>query len=171
MADLFGSSQKEFATRWCPTACLDEVAGILVADPADCVHADGNGGWEILDEDAAKERSDGFTLPVEPGQVVSFCAHRNYGYFELIVNDDRTFECDPYPADATHFAHADECDCETMFNSVAELVEQGDPDALGTAPLPAGLHLMNLLHSSDEIAFRFEVEDGKPKFVRCAGAQ
>ncbi|SDA39133.1 hypothetical protein [Sinorhizobium sp. NFACC03] len=170
MYEPFCNPQKEVATRWCPTVWLDEVAGILVADPADCVHTDGSGGWLLLDEDAEKDRSDGNSLPVTPGQVVSFCAHRTYGYFELIVNDDRTFECDPYPDDATHFAHADECDCETMFYSVAELVEQGDPDALGTAPLPAGLHLINIWHWSDEIAFRFEVEDGKPKFVRCAGA-
>jgi len=171
MADLFGNPEKEVVTKWCPTAWLDEVVGILVADPADCVHADGNGGWELLDEDAARDRRDGFSLPVEPGQVVSFCAHRNYGYFELIVNDDRTFECDPHPADATHFAHADEADGETMFDSVAELVKQGDPEGFGSAPLPAGLHLINIWHWSEEMAFRFEVEDGKPKFVRCAGIQ
>ncbi|MCK3780451.1 hypothetical protein MZK49_27575 [Ensifer sesbaniae] len=37
MADLFGNSQTEAATKWCPTVWLDEVAGILVTDPADCV--------------------------------------------------------------------------------------------------------------------------------------
>ncbi len=168
MVDLFGNPELYAPTKWCPTAWLDEVAGILVADPADCVHADGNGGWELLDEDAEKDRDDGVNLPVEPGQVVTFCAYRHYEDFELIVNDDRTFECDLYPADATHFAHVDG-DCEAIFDSVAELVEQGDPEGLG-APLSAGLHLINIWHWSDEIAFRFEVEDGKPKFVRCAGA-
>ncbi|MCK3780450.1 hypothetical protein MZK49_27570 [Ensifer sesbaniae] len=125
----------------------------------------------MLDEDAENDRLDGCCMEVHPGQIVSFCAHRMYGYFELIVNDDRTFECDPHPDDATHFAHADEADSETMFNCIAELVEQGDPEAMGSAPLPAGVHLINIWHWSDEIAFRFEVEDGKPKFVRCAGAQ
>ncbi|ATE84625.1 hypothetical protein phi2LM21_p08 [Sinorhizobium phage phi2LM21] len=170
MADLFGNSQMEAATKWCPTVWLDEVAGILVADPADCVHGDGNGGWILLDEDAENDRLDGCCMQVHPGQIVSFCANRMYGYFELIVYDDRTFVCAPYPADATHFAHAEEADSETMFDSVAELVAQGDPEGFGSAPLPAGPHLINIWHWSDEIAFRFEVEDGKPKFVRCAGA-
>ena len=104
-----------------------------------------------------------------PAQVVAFAAHRSYGTFELVVEEDGSFEIDPYPTDATHFAHQD-AEFEQMFNSVDELLEKGDPESLEEAPIPPGIHQIKIwFWSTEDISFRFEVEDGKPKFVRCAG--
>ncbi|MEY9098852.1 hypothetical protein ABIA24_001761 [Sinorhizobium fredii] len=173
MADFSLSSPEavEAETKYCPADWLDEVVPVLVADPADCVYPGGPTGWLMLDEEANRDEDPHFCrLPVETGQVVGFCAHRNYGTFELTVHDDRTFEIDPYPADATHFAHEDAEWCD-MYDTVTKLVERGDPQSVVGDQLEPGTHQVRIWFWSDEIPFRFEVEDGKPKFVRCAGAQ
>jgi hypothetical protein len=160
-----------YITKYCPFDWLDEVVPVLVEDPAKIVFAGGPTGWliaadkeELADDEAYCRRQ------IEPGQVINFGAHRFYGTFELWVAEDVSYELSAaFPDDATHFrlVDADELD---MHSSLDELVKAGNPaDFSGASPLEPESYDVLVWYWSEPIPFRFEVEDGKPKFVRCAG--
>jgi hypothetical protein len=162
----------DYLTRYCPFDWLDEIVPVLTEDPADIVFAGGPTGWLMLADEAEKDDEGEYCrLPLETGQVVLFGANRWYGTFEMWVSEDGSYDFDePYPDDATHFRMegADDLD---MHHSVEELVKAGDPAAMRQAtPLEPGSHDVQIWFWSEPIPFRFEVEDDKPKFVRCAGA-
>ncbi|RKD61529.1 hypothetical protein [Rhizobium sp. WW_1] len=163
---------KEFeGTKYCPFDWLDEVVPVLADDPADIVFAGGPTGWLMLaDEHEQDEEEASCRRPLEPGQVVQFGATRVYGTFEMWIGDDGGYDFpEPYPADATHFRLADGDDLD-MHDSIDELVKAGSPEDLArNTPLEPGSYGVDIWYWSDPIPFRFEVEDGKPKFVRCAG--
>ena len=159
----------DYITKYCPFDWLDEVVPVLAEDPATIVFPGGPTGWlMVADEDDKDDDEEYCRVPLEPGQIVQFGAHRWYGEFELWITEDGSYALpDPHPADATHFrlVHADELD---MHNSIDELVKAGDPEYLDrSTPLQPDSYDVSIWYWSDPISFRFEVEDGKPKFVRC----
>lgn len=159
----------DYTTKYCPFDWLDEIVPVLVEDPAEIVFVGGPTGWLML-ADEKDDEEEYCRVPLEPGQVIEFGAHRWYGIFKMWIGGDDSFDFDDaYPSDATHFrlVDADELD---MHDSIEELVKAGSPeDFNGKVPLEVGPHEVSIWYWSDPIPFRFEVEDGKPNFVRCAG--
>lgn len=157
--------------KWCPSHWLDEVVPCLVADPAEIVFAH-DGKWlmladrhELDDEEASCRET------IEPGQIVNFAGHRNYGEALLIVHRGGSYQTDrAFPDDATHFARLDTFFGE-LFDSLDELVKEGNlENGIEGGPLSPGAYEIVVWHWSDGLPFRFELHDGKPAFVRCAGA-
>lgn len=162
-----------FETKWCPADWLDEIVPCLAKDPAELAVKGEGGSWILIDDIAnLDDEEDGCRISLEPGQIVNFCAHRHYGSFLLTVHDDRSFTIDgPIPQDATHFALR-EADFEQMHDTIEHLVSYGDPESyngFSGSPLAADQHQISAWFWSDEIPFRFDIEDGKPTFTRCAG--
>ncbi|QXZ79643.1 hypothetical protein [Rhizobium sp. L51/94] len=156
-------------TRWYPEAWLDgDVGPASVPDPCDLVHQV-NGAWVLADD--LEDGEEAFCrMEIEPGQVVQFLCTRHYGTYILTVGVDGSFSLDrPHPADATHFAHT-EASSESMSYSLQELVNSGHPeDVMAERPLDKGENEIEIWFWSEAVPFRFEVEDGAPKFTRCAG--
>jgi hypothetical protein len=154
-------------TYWMPADWMDEgPLPNLVAEPVDLVEQDPDGSWWLrpLKDDLMRE-SAWFHTPLTPGDAVAWDARRMYGDRRLTVSHDRTFECEGFPADATCFALSDNCDTDAIFDSLSELVEQGnmDDDSLGT-PLRPGTYDVEGWCWSGNHWFVFKVTDGKPEW-------
>ncbi|MHA7968999.1 hypothetical protein [Rhizobium sp. CAU 1783] len=159
-------------TRWCPEHWLDEIVPALVDDPAELVHLMPDGRWIMVDDALSLDDTGHFCREeLTPGQIVTFCAHRNYGDATLTIGADRSLSVSPAaPEDATHFALAEGRWDGGMFDSAAELAERGGDDSIDGIPLPAGAHEITIWHWSNGTPFRFDPVEGKPVFHVSAGA-
>ncbi|WP_062203522.1 hypothetical protein [Aureimonas sp. AU12] len=151
---------------WCPGDWLDEVCPVQVEDPAHAVICDGEGRWFLVDDDFrdAGETDPSATetqaMPLEPGDVVIWSYSETRGEFTVTVDADGSFTLDGVaPSDATQWWVPGEHD--VLADTLGELVRERG--------LSAGVHLVEARHWSNDVALRFDVEDGAPWFTECAG--
>ncbi|MBW9090866.1 hypothetical protein JNB91_23930 [Rhizobium wenxiniae] len=159
----------EAITRYLPSDWQDEVIPTPQKNPNDFLFFTEDHGWHIRPPENDEDDSCFTFLRLEPGQIVKFDLNRVFGDFDLTVNDDRTFDVDGViPAEANCFRI--DHDIYTLQQSLEALVN-GDGTPWSNDILEPGTYLMDAYWWSEKsTSFRFEIEDGKGKFVNCAGA-
>lgn len=119
-----------------------------------------NGVWRLRHPETQKE----LERALAPGDVIRFCAFRDYPTRQLTVETDGTWSLDaPVPDDATHFMI--DGDADTLGVTINEIVKGwGDPcSALGP-----GTHTLWNYHWSEPFSMRFAPNGDTPRFVREA---
>lgn len=162
---------------WMPAAWMDETVPQMEASPDAFISREGD-GWRLRCPEGSSDRhelqpgetedGDPYNDPLEPGQVVNFCYHENYGLHDVTVAADGSWTCaTTWPEHASQFWIP--WDIDTLADSMDDLVSGGGTDRRAE-PLEPGTHVVGVYHWSDHFAFRFEVDAaGGGRFVACAG--
>lgn len=145
--------------KYLPSEWLDEVIPPPQTHPnAFLSHTEGL-GWFIRDEDEGECE---WEMKVEPGDVVLFSAHENFGMFVLTVKADGSYETDRVvPEKASHFMIYG--DIDTLSGSISDLIAGYGFD--GQELEPGSYDVWAYWWSNEDYRFRFEIVDGKGVFV------
>lgn len=149
--------------RWLPASWLDEMNPTLLDSPDAFLERDGD-TWTLRLPANDPERDNPFYHErLLAGQVVKFAWTESYGELTLTVYHDRSWCTDfAVPEQATHFY---EYSTGTLAESIAELVAQTGP----SDQLERGQYTV-VAYTWADVPFRLEVDDGRARFVQCAGA-
>lgn len=158
-------------TKWVPHAWLDEYAPDPLPDPAGFAEQDADGTWHLrppVKDSFRDERHDSglgellYDLVVRPGDEVRFCPNRAYPDVTLTVRNDGTWTVSPPLPDDANCLYVDG-DFDAISDEVETLVAHSA--AYGEALEPGAYGLTNY-YWGGPVRFRFEVEDGAPRFSR-----
>lgn len=156
--------------KYLPSSWMDEAIPDPQRDVNDFIHRAEGGTFLLMPkEDAVLDEADQdefFRETLEPGQIVAFSVHEDYGWHTIEVRDDGTVSATTYPVKANCLCLYG--DIDNLADNLDDLVKNGSEDH---APLPPGRYDITAYWWDDaETHFRFVVDaDGVGAFERCAG--
>ena len=153
-------------TKYLPSAWLDEMNPEPQADPTAFLNKCAEPGHYLMEpvDDPEDWDSTAYHVQLQPGQVVPFLAHRQYGMHIMTVAEDGSADAPTVPADANCFCIGLDWE-DTFSESIAELAKHCTEDDFGQD----GVAIQAWFWSDTETHFRLVEQDGNAVFEPCAG--
>ncbi|HEX5935852.1 MAG TPA: hypothetical protein VFY63_16960 [Pseudorhizobium sp.] len=155
--------------KYLPSKWQDEVIPAPQADVNTFICPAEAGQWEMLPVENRDDPEDAtfYRQTLEPGTIIAFDVHRNFGDFQLHVYGDGTHQVDgDYPSSANCFVV--DGDIDTLQDNLETLVK-GDGTQWAEPLQPGDYDLQVYWWSEKPSHFRFTVDEGRARFEPCEG--